>query len=151
MRKCPTSGSFKALPESSKLTIGLESPQRACRNHFCKFQWKMLNFGATSGLGKLTSGGHIRTQNSLMHYFETLTTKKLKKNSIFILLPVDDGSDGKKIEMTISIPIVAIYHPWKFEDLIFIHLWEIARTKFNLKSAISHDRKWFLEKCMTLL
>ena len=79
MRKCPTSGSFKALPESSKLTIGLESPQRACRNHFCKFQGKMLNFGATSGLGKLTSGGHIRTQNSLMHYFETLKTKKLKK------------------------------------------------------------------------
>ena len=72
----------------------------------------MLNFGATSGLGKLTSGGHIRTQNSLMHYFETLKTKKLKKKpSIFILLPVDDGSDGKKIEMTISIPIVAIYHP----------------------------------------
>ena len=57
----------------------------------------MLNFGATSGLGKLTSGGHIRTQNSLMHNFETLKTKKLKKNSIFILLPVDDGSDGKKI------------------------------------------------------
>ena len=71
----------------------------------------MLNFGATSGLGKLTSGGQIRTQNSLMHYFETLKTKKLKKNSIFILLPVVDGSDGKKIEMTISIPIVAIYHP----------------------------------------
>ena len=46
-----------------------------------------------------------------MHYCETLKTKKLKKNSIFILLPVDDGSDGKKIEMTISIPIVAIYHP----------------------------------------
>ena len=58
----------------------------------------MLNFGATSGLGKLTSGGHIRTQNSLMHYFETLKTKKVKKNSIFILLPVDDGSDGKKLK-----------------------------------------------------
>ena len=71
----------------------------------------MLNFGATSGLGKLTSGGHIRTQDSLMHYFKTLKTKKLKKNSIFILHPVDDGSDGKQIEMTISIPIVAIYHP----------------------------------------
>ena len=68
----------------------------------------MLNFGATSGLGKLTSGGHIRTQNSLMHYFETLKTKKLKKYNIFILLPVDDGSDCKKIEMTISIPILAI-------------------------------------------
>ena len=56
----------------------------------------MLNFGATSGLGKLTSGRHIRTQNSLMHYFETLKTKKNLKKSIFILLPVDDGSDGKK-------------------------------------------------------
>ena len=57
---------------------------------------KCQNFGATSGLEKLTSGGRIRTQNSLMHYFETLKTKKVKEIAFFILLPVDDGSDGKQ-------------------------------------------------------
>lgn len=42
-----------------------------------------------------------------------------------------------------------MYHPWKFQDLIFNRLGKIARTKWHLKngkSAVTRDRKWISKK-----
>ena len=69
-------------------------------------------FWTTSGLEKITSGGHNITRDTLFASIRNiLKRKKNKILHIFKLLPVDDGRDGNKNHIAFSNLRVIIYHP----------------------------------------